>query len=193
MGQIKLTRRELAFAMAAGALLPAGRTSAQGMLPRTPECRGPANPTVSQTEGPYFKPQSPEKKDFAADDRAGSPFALIGEVVTRDCKPVPRALVDLWHADASGAYDNRGARLRGHQFTDTSGRFRFDTIRPGEYPGRTRHFHVKVTMPGRPVLTTQLYFPDDPGNARDRIYDPRLIMAVQDRGGATLGFFRFVL
>ena len=77
---------------------------------------------------------------------------------------MPGALVDLWHADDEGDYDNSGFRLRGHQFADGEGRFRFRTIVPAQLSGRTRHFHVKVQPKGGRVLTTQLYFPGEPGN-----------------------------
>ena len=69
---------------------------------------------------------------------------------------VARALLDVWHADDRGGYDTAGFRLRGHQFTDGSGRFELETIVPGLYPGRTRHIHVKVQAPNGPILTTQL-------------------------------------
>ena len=49
----------------------------------------------------------------------------------------------------------------------------FETIVPGKYPGRTRHYHVKVQAPGRSILTTQLYFPGEPGNDGDRIFEFR--------------------
>jgi protocatechuate 3,4-dioxygenase beta subunit len=59
------------------------------------------------------------------------------------------ALVDLWHADSKGDYDNKGFRLRGHVFTDDQGRFVFRAIMPGLYPGRTRHYHVKIQAAGQ--------------------------------------------
>jgi protocatechuate 3,4-dioxygenase beta subunit len=86
-----------------------------------------------------------------------------------------------------------GYRLRGHQFTDGDGRFSLETIVPGLYPGRTRHFHVKVQAPNGPVLTTQLYFPDEPANARDGIYNAALLMNVGDTPEGKLGQFSFVL
>jgi protocatechuate 3,4-dioxygenase beta subunit len=64
--------------------------------------------------------------------------------------------LDFWQADVNGAYDNVGFRFRGHQFTNAQGAFALTTIVPGLYPGRTRHIHVKMQAPGRPVLTTQL-------------------------------------
>jgi protocatechuate 3,4-dioxygenase beta subunit len=90
-----------------------------------------------------------------------------------------------------------GYRLRGHQFTDDQGRYTLETVVPGLYPGRTRHFHVKVQAPNGPALTTQLYFPDEPDNARDRIFHPALIMQT-DRAAAAGGpplnaAFNFVL
>jgi protocatechuate 3,4-dioxygenase beta subunit len=109
--------------------------------------------------------------------------------VTRSCRPVAGALLDFWQADDAGAYDNAGFRLRGHQFTGVDGRYTLRTVVPGLYPGRTRHIHVKVQAPSRPVLTTQLYFPGEARNARDGIYDSDLLMQI---AGGT-GEFRFVL
>ena len=62
--------------------------------------------------------------------------------------------------------------------TDEAGRYRFRTILPGLYTGRTRHYHVKVAAPGRPLLTTQLYFPNEPANARDGLFQRALLMRV---------------
>ena len=64
---------------------------------------------------------------------------------------------------------------------------------PGLYPGRTRHIHVRVQAPNQPVLTTQLYFPDEPGNRSDGIFRPELVMSVRDEPGAKAGAFDFVL
>jgi protocatechuate 3,4-dioxygenase beta subunit len=118
---------------------------------------------------------------------------LGGRVLRTDCKPVGHALLDFWQADASGSYDNSGYRLRGHEFTDSAGNFSMETIVPGEYPGRTRHIHVKVQAPGGPVLTTQLYFADESRNQQDGIFDPRLTMDVHDGSGGKLATFTFVL
>ncbi|MEO0869922.1 MAG: intradiol ring-cleavage dioxygenase, partial [Cyanobacteria bacterium J06642_11] len=90
------------------------------------------------------------------------------------------ALVDCWHTNAQGEYDNNGYRFRGHQFTDVDGRYRIETIVPGLYPGRTRHFHIKVQAPNQPVLTTQLYFPEEPENRGDFFFNPRLLMSMGD-------------
>jgi protocatechuate 3,4-dioxygenase beta subunit len=113
--------------------------------------------------------------------------------VTKGCKPVAGALVDFWHADDDGEYDNEGCRCRGHQFTDADGRYRLETVVPGLYPGRTRHFHVKVQAKGGRVLTTQLYFPGETRNNRDRIFHPDLLMAVSDGKKGKDAGFNFVL
>ena len=65
-------------------------------------------------------------------------------MLNKDCEPVAKGLVELWHADETGNDDNSGYKLRGHQFTGAEGRWWSDTIVPGLYSGRTRHFHIKV-------------------------------------------------
>jgi protocatechuate 3,4-dioxygenase beta subunit len=123
----------------------------------------------------------------------GRVLELVGLVVTRSCKPVPGALLDFWQADADGAYDNSGFRLRGHQFAGREGGYGLRTIMPARYTGRTSHIHVKVQAPNRPVLTTQLYFPDEPGNARDALFRRELLMRLARNGDAAQGRFDFVL
>ncbi len=170
----------------------AGRDASPGSdggLPLTPPCADGAAPTRSQTEGPYFKPKSPDRSSLVEPGSGGARLVLEGIVVTARCRPLGQALVDLWHCDADGVYDNVGFRLRGHQLSDADGRVRFETIVPGLYPGRTRHFHVKVQAPGGPLLTTQLYFPEEPANRDDGLFDPRLLLDVA--GG--LARFTFVL
>jgi protocatechuate 3,4-dioxygenase beta subunit len=102
-------------------------------------------------------------------------------------------MLDFWHADDDGVYDNDGFRLRGHQFADDDGRFELSTILPGIYPGRTRHIHVNVQPANGQILTTQLYFPDDPGNARDGIFDERLLVNLDEAREPLAAFFTFVL
>ena len=155
-----------------------GSAHAQDALPLTPACSDDDEPTLEQTEGPYFTPSSPERAILREAGIAGTPITLTGFVLTRSCHPIAGALVDLWHADDAGEYDNVGYRLRGHQFTGADGRYAFETIVPGVYPSRTRHFHLKFQAPDQPVLTTQFYFPGEPGNERDRIFDPALLLQI---------------
>ena len=121
---------------------------------------------------------------------AGRRLVVSGRVLTPDCKPAANALLDFWHADENGDYDNRGFRYRGHQFTDAEGRYRLETILPAVYPGRTRHIHVKVQPAGGRILTTQLYFPNERENERDGLFRRELVMQMADRGQ---GAFDFVI
>ena len=180
-------------AFAAAGLLTLDGAHAQAPLAATPECRDGDAPTVRQTEGPFFKPMSPERADLIEPGMGGTPIELVGFVLTRACKPLPGALVDLWHADDRGDYDNSGYRLRGHQFADAEGRYRFRTVVPAIYVGRTRHFHVKVQRKGGRVLTTQLYFPDTPGNSRDSLFRSELLMRIAASGATSVARFDFVL
>lgn len=195
-----LTRRQAvsrwlaatSLGVTASALWPDKSTGAQ-LLPETPSCGSEDRPTIAQTEGPYYTPHTPEKRSFRA-DAPGLAITLTGFVTDRRCRPVANAVVDLWHADARGAYDNSGYKLRGYQRTDAGGGYVFETIVPGVYPGRTRHFHVKIAAPGLRVLTTQLYFPDEArANSRDAIFDTRLLMRVEGAGDGKIGRYDFVL
>ena len=161
---------------------------AQDGLTPTPSCDDGDDPTPAQTAGPFYVPDSPRRRDLREEGMAGVPITLTGYVLSRSCRPVADALVDLWHADDAGRYDLDGTRLRGHQFTDAEGRYQFETIIPGLYPGRTRHFHVRYQAPNRPVLTTQLYLPDEPANRRDRLFRPELLVRLVDAPGATARF-----
>ncbi len=149
--------------------------------------------TARQTGGPYYTPATPRRASLREPGR-GEPLVLRGLVLTSDCRPVPGAVVDLWHCDERGRYDNSGFRYRGHQFTDSAGAFRFETIRPGHYTGRTPHFHVKVQGERTRLLTTQLYFPDlHEANRRDYIYREALQMQLGREGGIWRARFDFVL
>ena len=196
MPERPVSRRQLTARLSAAGLaalvLPRIEAAESAELPLTPACGAPATTTKRQTEGPYFTAASPVKPDLRADG-PGTVLALSGFVLTRQCRPVAGALVDLWHADDHGEYDNAGYRFRGRQFTDAQGRYQFITRVPGLYPGRTRHYHVKVQAVQGPVLTTQLYFPGEPGNARDGIYDKALLRAIQPGPDGQLGRFDFVI
>lgn len=178
----------------AGFALPSNLVLAQGTeLPPTPECRDAHDVTPRQTEGPYYTPNTPERANLREPGMKGTSVALGGLVLTRSCKPVANAIVDLWHADDAGTYDNTGFRLRGFVKTDAEGRYAFQTIVPGLYPGRTRHYHAKVQAPRAPLLTTQLYFPDEPGNARDFLYRKELLIRSAKVADGMAARFDFVV
>ncbi|MGH9002798.1 MAG: dioxygenase [Acidimicrobiia bacterium] len=193
MGEDALPRRRVLAGLAA---LPLGAAllrwapawAEEGRLSPTPACDD--EPTPEQTEGPYWTPDSPRRDDFTVDGAPGERMTLTGGVVDTACRPVPETVLDFWQCDGNGVYDNDGYKLRGHLFTDANGAFRLTTVKPGLYPGRTRHFHVKVRPPGGQVLTTQLYFPGEPANQADGIYRPELEMTFSGDGQAS---FTFVL
>ncbi|MEU7891960.1 carbohydrate-binding protein [Nonomuraea sp. NPDC049152] len=119
----------------------------------TPSCDDGDDPTPPQTEGPYFKPNSPRRSVLPG---SGTALTVSGYVFGLACQPLPNVLMDFWQADAQGAYDNVGYGLRG--------------------------------QPNRPVLTTQLYFPGEPRNNTDSIFNPALLMNVPQPGTATFDF-----
>jgi protocatechuate 3,4-dioxygenase beta subunit len=178
---------EAAVALPAVLWLPRGF----GAPPKaTPSC---GDETRSQTAGPFYTPDTPLKRDFRVDDPRGAPLELRATVLDAQCRPLPGAIVDLWHANSAGLYDSEGFRLRGHQVADAQGEVGFDTIRPANYGGRTRHFHVRIFRPGGGrLLTTQLYFPGEAGNADDGLFHPELLLEMT-RGDAPAARFTFVV
>jgi protocatechuate 3,4-dioxygenase beta subunit len=168
--------------------------AAAAPLPATPTCDDGDDPTPELTEGPYFSSGSPQRRSLVTRGMRGTRLTITGYVLTTACRPIKRAKLDFWQADASGVYDNDGYRLRGHQFTDSTGRWRLDTIVPALYTGRTKHIHVKVQRRGGEVLTTQLFFPGVSANAGDRLYESDLLLRRWRRVGARrTGRFDFVL
>jgi len=188
----------LAAVVAAGATpgavapaLPVQIQSAAGSV--TTAATAASGLTPAQTEGPYFKASSPERTSLVEADMPGERLVITGRVLSPDGQPVAGALLDFWQADDSGAYDNGGYGLRGHQYTDANGQYTLTTVVPGLYPGRTRHIHVKIQAPNGPVLTTQLYFPGEARNSRDGIFDPALVLPIQEAGGSATATFDFVV
>ena len=178
-------------AAAADALL-ASTASGRNQTP-TPECGDEDEPTPAETEGPFFKPRSPERSSLLEPGLKGTRLDLSGRVYGRNCTPLAAALLDFWHADDRGVYDNAGFRLRGHQYTDAQGRYRLSTILPGVYTGRTRHIHVRVQPSGGRLLTTQLYFPGEPRNKRDGLFRAELLVSLDAKQTPRQGRFHFLL
>jgi protocatechuate 3,4-dioxygenase beta subunit len=190
---IKSSRRNFltAAGLAAGAYATFrfGTRASADVLPPTPACGEAHEPTPRQTAGPFFKPSSPERASFVEPGETARRLTVSGQVLTVRCQPAAGALLDFWHADASGEYDLEGYRYRGHIFADEAGRFEIQTIVPGIYEGRTRHIHVRVQPPGGKILTTQLYFPGEPENSSDFLFNPALLMKLSGESAA----FDFVL
>ena len=155
-----LNRREALLAAAAAGLGAA--LGARGLL--SPRAAGAASCLLQRevTEGPYYLDLDLVRRNIKG-GRKGTPLTLRFQVVNATtCKPIPNAAVEIWHADANGAYSgvqgNSGTWLRGIQRSGASGRVRFETIFPGWYPGRTPHIHMKVFVSGDEVHTGQVFF-----------------------------------
>lgn len=168
------------------------------LLAPTRACADLHDETPTVTEGPFYKPDSPLRTVLRDAQTAGRPLLVEGRVLTRDCRPIAGAVLDVWSCDGDGVYDNDGFRLRGHQFTDVRGTFRIETVKPKDYRQwgihRTAHVHVKVQGRGTKLLTTQLYFPGEAQNAHDWFFHNALLIDVATAGdGSLVGRFDFVL
>lgn len=147
------------------------------------------DPTPSAAEGPYWKPNSPQKSTLYSHALSSKRIEVTGNVLEMNGSGIPGAKIDIWQTDDKGDYDNSGYSFRGHIFSDDSGQYRFRTVLPGEYPGRTRHIHIKVIAPDGRVLTTQLYFPEYSNrNNRDFLYDNRLVVNWKSKQAAAFDF-----
>jgi protocatechuate 3,4-dioxygenase beta subunit len=191
-----MTRRNLLKTLAAAPFAFVAARFAKGarfeLTPEVPDLDDD-DPTPTQTEGPYFKPKSPERASLLEKDIKGTKLVVEGRVHDVHGKPHGKALLDIWHCDANGVYDNVGYRLRGHLYANEDGTFKFETIVPGVYPGRTRHIHIKVQPKSGRILTTQLYFPGEIRNQNDGIFDKRLLMQMSEKDGGKHGAFDFVI
>lgn len=162
----------------------------------TPACDdGDAEATVEDTPGPFYLPGSPEKASFLGDGATGPVIVVAGTVRSTACTPLAGTVLDFWHADQDGAYDNEGFRLRGRQSTAADGTYRLETVVPGLYPERTRHIHVTLFDPsGAELLITQMYFPEEAKNQGDLFYKQALLLGMPplpsagDRIDATFDF-----
>src|SRR5437764_1131325 len=144
-------------------------------------------PTPAQTEGPFYPLNYPTDSDNDlvhvaghAEPAKGTMTRVAGHVLDRDGRPVPRARVEIWQCDANGRYhnirDGDAGRPRDENFqgfgqtvTDQAGGYRFLTIRPVAYTGRTPHIHFAVMAPGQRRFITQMYVAGEPQNERDPV------------------------
>lgn len=123
----------------------------------------------------------------------GTRLVLTGRVLDHNCRSVLGALIDFWHADDAGRYDEKGFKFRGRQTTDTQGRYRLESIVPGMETGQPRAIHVKLAAPGGRVITTRLYFPGDATNAGDPFFQPALLVSVVGAADGLSASYDFVL
>ena len=155
--------------------------------------------TPAQTEGPFYPDQLPLDKDNdliivsnSLTPAVGQITHLSGRVLDAKGRPVKNAVVEIWQVDNKGAYlhsqdpqrARRDANFQGYGRFETAstGEYRFRTIKPVPYPGRTPHIHVKVRKGERELLTTQCYIKGEAQNERDGIYrgvrDPKAREAI---------------
>ena len=126
-------------------------------------------------QGPFYTPNAPQllNNQLATADEPGTRLILSGIARSLDCTSViSNMLIDVWHANDTGAYDNTGFNLRGKTYTNEAGFYQIETILPGKYLNgasyRPRHIHFRLTPPGGAMRITQLYFEGDsdiPGDA----------------------------
>ena len=91
--------------------VPETGEAAQALAP-TPACPDDDEATPAQTEGPFYTPDTPQRTSLREPGIPGTPMVLTGYVLGTNCQPVAGALLDFWHADDAGVYDNDGYRLR---------------------------------------------------------------------------------
>lgn len=174
-----VVRRRLILALTGAVLAPA-----QAMA----LCR----PTPRDALGPFYKSDTPAVAELCAVPGKGAQRLTVSGRITAmpDCRPLPGARVEVWQADAQGDYtmvggmrDDPRCLLRATLTADREGRYRYTTILPGEYPGRPRHIHYRVTHADHAELVTQLYF--DAGRG---IPAPLLAVIRQDGEGWQAAF-----
>jgi protocatechuate 3,4-dioxygenase, beta subunit len=160
-------------------------------------------PTPSQTEGPFYPVSLPKDSDFdllrngALSYAQGQPAWLEGSVTDLQGKPITGAQVEIWQCDENGHYHHPrdGGKADpafqgfGRVTVGSDGQYRFHTIRPAPYTGRTPHIHVKVRLGPRELLTTQVYVANDPHNERDGLWrslapDERALVTVPFQSAA---------
>jgi protocatechuate 3,4-dioxygenase beta subunit len=156
-------------------------------------------PTPAQTEGPFYPVKLPDDTDFdlLAQGKLrytrGAATWLDGTVTDTAGRPLRGAVVEIWQCDEQGHYHHPGDggaadpafQGFGRVVAGTDGSYRFRTIRPAPYTGRTPHIHLKVRLAQRELLTTQLYVEGDPGNARDFLWRR---LSAEDRAAITVPF-----
>lgn len=144
--------------------------------------------TPSQPAGPFYPVELPLDDDndlvqVAGWDQPakGRVSDLTGRILDRSGQPLVGTRIEIWQCDVNGRYRHPrdshdrpvdpGFQGHGHTITDHLGRYRFRTIRPVHYPGRTPHIHVAVLPKGESPFVTQLYVAGEPLNADDFLYN----------------------
>jgi protocatechuate 3,4-dioxygenase beta subunit len=179
------TRRELIKAGVVGGAALLGATH----LKATPE----VHETETRSEGPFYKPDAPFRNALVEDGMPGVQFRFTGRMLNTRGIPVGNGLIDLWHANHEGVYDNAGFKLRGRIRTDQEGRFDIRTIMPKEYGSRAAHFHLKLSGDNCRGITTELYFKGNRSNSLDSSVREDLMLDPKPATEGKQANFDFVL
>jgi len=130
--------------------------------------------TTNDILGPFYRPAAPIRSDLTYKGLIGTKIKLKGKVYKPDCKtPQKDALVEIWHCNTEGAYDNNSKDFnqRGCLITNEKGEYSFETIFPGKYLNgalyRPAHIHYRVTEENSKELISQIYFKGDPNIEKD--------------------------
>lgn len=175
-------RRAIAVGAAAWVAMPALAALRQALPPMTD---GPFYPAASwrarsldwDADLTMVRGTAPDGQPMPR--AAGEHLDLRGLVVDADGRPIDGAEVEIWQCDAYGSYRHprsAGARVDagfqgfGASRSDRAGAYRFRTIRPVPYTGRTPHIHVKLRHASFGELTSQLFVAGDPGNGQDLLW-----------------------
>lgn len=143
--------------------------------------------TPRQSAGPFYPVELPLDDDNDLIHVAGQPKVARGQaahvhgrLLDTNGNPLQGTRIEIWQCDANGRYRHPrdpgrreidpGFQGFGHTTTDDQGRYRFLTIRPVPYPGRTPHIHVAVYPRGERRFVTQLYVDGEARNAGDFLY-----------------------
>jgi protocatechuate 3,4-dioxygenase beta subunit len=143
--------------------------------------------TPRQPAGPFYPAEPPLEDDndltrIAGRERParGQITDLGGRILDRNGRPLEKLRIEIWQCDANGRYRHPrdpggrpvdpGFQGFGHTLSDQQGRYRFRTIRPAPYPGRTPHIHVAVFPAGETPFITQLYVAGEARNGGDFLY-----------------------
>ncbi len=155
---------------------------AAGLLRATSARAAACGVTAATTAGPFYVGNAPSLADINRHGATGTPMRIAGTVFggPDGRRPLPGAVVEIWHCDADGDYHPDGSgdvsryapeqvNLRGVGLTGARGDFRFDSIVPGHYGNRRRHIHWRFVAEGHRPLVTQSYWLDERGTLRERL------------------------
>ncbi|MGF1547427.1 MAG: hypothetical protein ACFCUG_08875 [Thiotrichales bacterium] len=142
--------------------------------------------TPTQSRGPFYPLELPLDSDNdltrvegRSQVAAGEITELSGRLIGLDGRPLRATRIEIWQCDAHGYYHHphdRGGQADpdfqgyGQTVSNSDGEYRFRTIRPVAYPGRTPHIHVAVHQTGSRPFVTQIYIAGEPDNTDDMLF-----------------------